>query len=487
MPGLVAFADEKTRAEVGAMLHVASHTSIRVPRVYHWGTAADNPTGLDLPFIIMEYIPHSYTLAHFLLDPALVKRPELKANANLVKEHLYRQLAKIHIQLSQIRHSSISALDIVNNRSIPGGAPIPFNLNEKVISHHVPEAIFAPAIAVGETTSTARQWHVFTANLYIAGLLYEQNPDRGVDEIRSKFVARYLYRQLALNRKLPRRPDDDGFPAEGSSEESFRLWCDDLGTHNILCNEQGDVEGVIDWEFVYFAPESFIYDPPVWLIIDQDSELLVDDRPDSEATCEQQDIGEEVDCINDGVANYHCSGFEFEKDIERNRKIFMRALQLEERELYKQDHGRASQSMRDGGSHSHLNQCEGVVEQVSALNIQDEKTAIPTPFHDHMTQRWEKQRSEYLWNFTYRMDREDFDDWYWKQLDREHGGEGSGNHHERLDLLPPRVKDLMEWFVHRRMEEREKWDPAELMEAVLGQMDGTGPFVTAVEDQVSTP
>lgn len=36
----------------------------------------------------------------------------------------------------------------------------------------------------------------------------------------------------------------------------------------------------------------------------------------------------------------------------------------------------------------------------------------------------------------------------------------------------------MDWFVHRRMEERDKWDPSELMKVVLGQMDGTEAFVT---------
>lgn len=488
IPGLVAFPDEKTRAEVGAMLHVASHTTIRVPRIYHWGTAADNPTGLNLPFIIMEYIPHSYTVADFLEDPALVKRPELKENNDLVKQHLYRQMANIHIQLSQLHHSSISAFDVVDNRGVPSAAPMPYLLNKQMTANQVPEAVFAPAVTSSKTISTSRQWHVFTANLYIAGLLYDQKPDRGEEKIRSKFVARYLFRQLALNRKLPRRPDDDGVPAEGSSDECFRLWGDDLCPHNILCNEQGDVQGVIDWEFVYFAPESFVYDLPFWLLVDVDSWNLVDGEPDDESANEQQHMTSEKGVCNDnGVTKNNPTNLGVEEDREPPLEIFMRALQLEERELYKQNRGQASLGSRDSNPRSHLHQCESLVAQVSSLNIQDEETNIPTPFYDRMTQRWEKQRLENEWNLTRIFDKDDFDHYYWTRLDREYGDECGGNYHDRLDLLPPRVKDLMEWFVHRRMEERETWDPAELMEAVLGQMDGTGPSVTVVEDQASSP
>lgn len=489
IPGLVAFADEKTRAEVAAMLYIASHTTIRVPRIYHWGTADDNFTGLDLPFIIMEYIPYTHTMYGLILNPTRVERPELNGDDTLIRQHLYRQLANMHIQLAQLRHSSISALDVVDNRSVPGGTPIPLFLNQQIIANHVPEAILAPAFRSGKTISTTRQWHVFNANIYVAGLLYNQDPDRSADDIRSSFVARYLFRQLALNRKLPRRADDDGSPAEGSSEESFRLWCDDMGTHNILCNEQGDIQGVIDWEFVYFAPESFAYDLPLWLIVDTDLESLKDAQQDNESASEQQDMpNDEGVCKDEGVVENDSYDYRSKEQFKRGHEIFMRVLQLEERELYKQKRGQASERNTDSSdTRPHLHQREeDLVAQVSGLNIQDDETTIPTPFYDRMTQRWEKEESESMWNLTHMLDRDDFDEWYWTCLDQEHGGERGGNYHDRLDLLPPRVKDLMEWFVHRRTEERDKWDPAELLEAVLGQMDGTGPFVTAVEDQASS-
>lgn len=203
------------------MIYVAEHTNIRVPHVYHWGTTGDNTTGLDLPFVIMEFIPHLYNMGNFWDKPELVQRPELKGNINLVKEHLFRQLAKLQIQLSQLRAPTISALDLVDGRGVPRGAPKPFLLNNQITSYHVPKAVFAPDITSAKTLSTSRQWHVSIAETYIAGLLYDIDLERDEEDVREKFVARYLFRQLAKHRKLPQRPEDDGTAAE-EAKELFR-------------------------------------------------------------------------------------------------------------------------------------------------------------------------------------------------------------------------------------------------------------------------
>lgn len=47
------------------MRYVAANTTIPVPKIYHWGTAEENPLGLG-PFMIMEYIEHDKTLSHAL-------------------------------------------------------------------------------------------------------------------------------------------------------------------------------------------------------------------------------------------------------------------------------------------------------------------------------------------------------------------------------------------------------------------------------------
>lgn len=486
IPSLVAFPEEKTRAEVAAMLHVAKHTAIRVPRVYHWGTAADNPTGLDLPFMIIEFIPHAYDLGTLLAEPGLVQRPDLKGDASLIKEYLFRQLANMHIQLSQLQCQSISALDVIGDRTVLSGAPKTFLLNNQIISYHVPQAVFTPNITTPIPSS--RQWFISIAEKYIAGLLYDEDPNREAEEIRSMFVARYLFRQLAQQRKLPQNPDDE-LCSTGGKSETFRLWCDDFRPHNMLCNENGEVQGVIDWEFVYFAPESYIYDPPYWLFIDRDPEEELSDNGDDDSVEEQgitgiaeddaesQEQDEHTENISE-EAKQNRSDFNLDEDVESNRQLFMRALQLEERALH-DSRRRASLASQKGITQSRNQSEEGLAEQLSGLNIPDGDTTL-TPLYDRMTKRWEEQRNEFVWNFTYRWDREEFDAWYWDELDQEHDGK-SGNYQDRLDLLPQHAKDLMEWFVHKRVEERNQWDPRKLMEAVLGQMDGKEPLVTVVD------
>jgi hypothetical protein len=43
------FAEEKMRFEAETMIYVAARTTIPVPSVYRYGTAAENPTGLGPP------------------------------------------------------------------------------------------------------------------------------------------------------------------------------------------------------------------------------------------------------------------------------------------------------------------------------------------------------------------------------------------------------------------------------------------------------
>lgn len=52
------------------MRYIAANTTIPVPKIYGWGTADENPTGLG-PFMVMEYIEYERTLSEALKDPSL--------------------------------------------------------------------------------------------------------------------------------------------------------------------------------------------------------------------------------------------------------------------------------------------------------------------------------------------------------------------------------------------------------------------------------
>lgn len=110
--GAVRFADEKVRYEVATMRYIAERTTIPVPTIYHWGTAADNPTGLG-PFIIMEYIEHEMTMSDALTDPALEPGDPHVLDPSVSEqklEVLYRQMANVLLQLSTLTFPRIGSL-----------------------------------------------------------------------------------------------------------------------------------------------------------------------------------------------------------------------------------------------------------------------------------------------------------------------------------------------------------------------------------------
>ncbi|KND87319.1 hypothetical protein TOPH_08058 [Tolypocladium ophioglossoides CBS 100239] len=100
--GVVRFPDEKVSYEVATMRCVAAKTTIPVPKVYYYGTRAENPAGLG-PFIIIDYIEHERTMSEALNDPLLDPEESHVLDANIGEEmlrFLYRQMANILLQLS---------------------------------------------------------------------------------------------------------------------------------------------------------------------------------------------------------------------------------------------------------------------------------------------------------------------------------------------------------------------------------------------------
>jgi hypothetical protein len=135
--GVVPFPDEKVQYEVATMRHVATHTTIPIPHIYHYGTAAENPTGLG-SFIIMDYIDHHENMSRALLDPKrpIDERPELNPNIPEEKlELLYGQMANILLQLSALRFPRIGSLveDREQNVSRVEGRPLTANMMDLVL------------------------------------------------------------------------------------------------------------------------------------------------------------------------------------------------------------------------------------------------------------------------------------------------------------------------------------------------------------------
>ncbi|KAI8950611.1 hypothetical protein F4801DRAFT_579291 [Xylaria longipes] len=141
--GIVRFPEEKVPYEVAMIRCIAAKTTIPVPKIYHFGTAAENPTGLG-PFIIMDYIEHDRTISKALKDPAL--KPE--------ESH---------------------ALDP----------------NIKFTGMTLPLLPFQPY-------SISDEWYSALADMHLAQLVFQHNGAvDDEDDAWDKYVARQLFRQLA--------------------------------------------------------------------------------------------------------------------------------------------------------------------------------------------------------------------------------------------------------------------------------------------------
>lgn len=290
IPHLVAFPDEKIRAEVAAMKLIRANTTIPVPEIYGWGLTEKNPTGCG-PFIIMEYIEHTQCLEYIISDELQTATEGSSKTSHSDGKLLraYRQMAKIMLQMSTIEGSAIGFPSVPRDRKQkPAGAspaakaaassqyryghsshlqisrvrrrPLSQSTSHMVMSGLPPSILPRP----DETYKTSHDYYQAMADLHLAHLAFQHNdavtsPPDG----REKYVARQLFRKLAREGRLTESVEHKGdATTPGQREEVFKLWCDDMRPASVLLDDNSDVVGVVDWEMSYFAPASFHDNPP---------------------------------------------------------------------------------------------------------------------------------------------------------------------------------------------------------------------------------
>ncbi|KAK4152851.1 hypothetical protein C8A00DRAFT_15888 [Chaetomidium leptoderma] len=418
LPGSVAFADEKVRVEVATMRYIEKMTSIPVPHIYHWGTAAENPLGLGA-FIIMDYIPHAQSLCDVLQDPPLEDAHRSYLDPNIPRdklERLYGQVAKILLQLSKLEMPKIGSLQQHGDSFTVGSRPLTQDMNDLIVQGGIPPSVLP---SEGTTYSTSDEWYAALADIHIAHLTFQRNKSiDSADDCRDKLVARHLFRQRVREGRLletttranrTKKPANDG---KKKKKERFRLWVDDLHPQNILVDADLNIVGVIDWEWAYFAPESFTHGPPWWLIL-----------------CRPEYSRGTVLDFRDEFAralDVFCTAFRAEED---------RALEQEEEEW-------------------------SVDQHIEALGLEADAVRLS----DRMRQSWD---SGAFWaNYAARKCY-GFEPVFWEFLDGRFFGENvEGGYEGRMHLLSEKVKRRVELFVERKVEEsREQklvdWDPEE--------------------------
>ncbi|KAI1158415.1 hypothetical protein F5B18DRAFT_667941 [Nemania serpens] len=245
------------------MRYVAAHTTITVPKVYHFGTADENPTGLG-PFIIMEYIEHERTMLEAMMDTALEADEPHVLDPNISEEKLrflYGQMANVLLQLSTVRFPRIGSLVKEKDGQVSAsGRPLIININSLLEVTGM-----TPALLPSQSYSTSNEWYYALANMHLAQLTFQHNDAvEDEDDAREKYVARQLFRQLASRGRLATNPElEQGH----SNTPPFILFSEDLRPSNVLIDKDLRVVGVSDWEFAYAAPAQFSFDPPSWLLL----------------------------------------------------------------------------------------------------------------------------------------------------------------------------------------------------------------------------
>lgn len=371
------------------MRYIAANTTIPVPQVYHYGTAAENPTGLGA-FIIMEYIEHHQNMSRALLDPqrAADQRPILDQDISKEKlEFLYSQMANILLQLFSLKFPRIGSLveDKGQDSISIKGRPLIANMNDIVVHTSAPASILP-----SRTYTSTDEWYNALAEMHVAQLAFQRNDAiEDKDDAYDKFTARQLFRNLAANKRL--------IPDLLESDNGFRLFSEDFRPANVLLNKDLQVVGVIDWEFAYAAPVQFSLDPPWWLLLEE--------------------------------PEYWTGGYNaWIEAFEPRFRTFLRVLEAKEKEMSAAD----------------------ISKQVSTLSLAS-GGKTERPLSQHMRESWEKQT--WMLNYAARKSWAfDFIWWKFLDK-KYFGPNENQDHLDRLELLSQQQRKVMETFVARKVKE----------------------------------
>ncbi|RGP75970.1 phosphotransferase family [Fusarium sporotrichioides] len=236
--------DEQVQYEIVTIKYVSANTAIPVPKIYHRGTAHENPLGLG-PFMIIEYIVHETTLSHVLNDPSLDPTDSHSLDHKISDEKLeflYRQMANIVLQLSTMSFPKIGPL-VEDEQG------------------HIYLCSWKATDAEHELHSRSHGLSCQSSPRHKPRLTFQQtNAVEDENDARDKYVARQVFRYLASAGYLGSESTED-------HDTVFRIFSEDLRPSNVLVDKDLKVVVVIDWEFAYADPAELSSDPPWWLLL----------------------------------------------------------------------------------------------------------------------------------------------------------------------------------------------------------------------------
>ncbi|KND86124.1 Altered inheritance of mitochondria protein 9, mitochondrial [Tolypocladium ophioglossoides CBS 100239] len=244
---------EKIANEASWIEFLGEITSIPVPHVYSYGTEPDHLSPLELPYILMDWVPGN-NLRDFL---ATGPSDELRST-------IYQQIAAFHLELYHLPCEGIGSVvkDSATTRwSIR--RPLTIDMHQLAIgvsnypTDDWPTEMFISAADYFEFIAKQQSnqlWNLRNLNAPPEQEAKYHNPK---EIARLRYEARYRFKQFfKVTRFWPQR---DNFGP-------FRPFNPDLDTRNMTVDPQtGKIVGVFDLEFTNAMPTQFSCDPPLSL------------------------------------------------------------------------------------------------------------------------------------------------------------------------------------------------------------------------------
>lgn len=210
----------------------------------------------------MDYVKHATGMYDLLNTPGCpsAQRGILDPNINEAKlQALYGEVAVVLLQISQLSLPPIGSLGQIDDFTLKVASRLLSRpMNDLIRLGSLPQSKLPR-----ETFYTASSYFEALPELHLAHLIHQRNDAiLSAEDRHRKFVARYLFRELARERILTQTwASFDNGP--------FKIWCDDLRSTSFLMDENLKLAGVVDWELTYAAPVEFSYAPPWWLLIEK--------------------------------------------------------------------------------------------------------------------------------------------------------------------------------------------------------------------------
>ncbi|KAI4943645.1 hypothetical protein J4E91_009282 [Alternaria rosae] len=224
--------------------YIRKNTTAPVAQVIHYSTGHDNALGF--PYILMTRLPGTpanniwFPEDYPSVDSQLIFQHADVPPPHIEKKRLafLRSLAQVMIQIQTLKFEAIGAPNFDDDGNLTGIGPTCHWTHKDG-----DEAFKRPPAATTEEYFRAR----FRAKMKQMGIRFidllnkdEWEEDDGLEDSGVRTIlSLILHRQPAFR---------------GSPGETFTLHHNDLDLQNILCDDEGNVTGIIDWDNAIAAP-----------------------------------------------------------------------------------------------------------------------------------------------------------------------------------------------------------------------------------------